>query len=172
MTAKVPTARSWPKTAPQLAGIDFDDCHEKIQQMIEYWLSIHPVSGLPGRQHFDPVDIPQLLPNLRLLDVIGDPPRFKTRLMGTVLLDFFGQEQTGCWFDELYPNFKQSKTCADLCDAVATKLPNWRRGAPALVYEKDFMTVERVYLPMARDGVNVDMIVTCMLFGDETGEFK
>jgi hypothetical protein len=42
---------------------------------------------------------------------------------------------------------------------------------PGLFYEKDFVTVERVYLPLAEDGSAVDMIVTCILFGDKDGNF-
>ena len=160
-----------PKFAPLPSWIDFESCHEKIREMVAYWQSIHPDEGLPGRQHFDPVDIPRLLRNLRLLDVEGRPPRFKTRLMGTVLLDFFGAEHTGHYFDDLYPKFEQSKTYQNLFDVVATGRPNWRRGNPGLVYEKDFVTVERVFLPFAEDGSTVDMIVTCILFGDKDGNF-
>ncbi len=158
-------------SGPHPTWIDFEDCHEKIRDMVAYWQSIHPAKGLPGRQHFDPVDIPTLLPNLRLLDVEGRPPRFKVRLMGTVLLDFFGEEQTGRYFDELFPKFTESRTYQDLLDVVMTGTPSWRRGLPGLVYEKDFVTVERIYLPLAEDGRAVDMIVTCILFGDKDGIF-
>lgn len=161
-----------PKSVQLPSWADFEDCHEKIREMIAYWHAIHPAEGLPGRQHFDPIDIPRLLPNLRMVDVEGRPPRFKTRLMGTVLLDFFGEEHTGHYFDDLYPKFKQSKTYQDLYDVVANRRPNWRRGEPGLVYEKDFVTVERVYLPLAEDGSTVDMIVTCILFGDQDGNFR
>lgn len=33
------------------------------------------------------------------------------------------------------------------------------------------MTLERVHLPLAGDGETVDMIVTCMVFGDSEGRF-
>ena len=154
------------------AGIDFDACHEKIRQIIEYWFSIHPETGLPGRQHFDPIDVPRHLRNLRLLDVVdGDPPRFRTRLMGTYLVEFFGQEQTGLCFDEIYPNFEKTKAFRHMTETVATKRPNWYRGKPILKHEKDFATIERVFLPFAQDGNRVDLILSCILFGDEDGNF-
>ncbi len=160
-----------PRSIQPASWADFVDFHEKIRDMAAYWQSIHPAEGLPGRQHFDPVDIPRLLPNLRLIDVEGRPPRFKTRLMGTVLLSFFGEEHTGHYFDDLYPKFSLSKTYQDLLDVAVNRRPNWRRGAPGLIYEKDFVTVERVFLPLAEDGTTVDMIVTCILFGDKDGNF-
>jgi len=161
-----------PESVQPPSWADFEDCHDKIREMFAYWQSIHPADGLPGRQHFDPIDIPRLLPNLRLVDVEGRPPRFKTRLMGTVLLDFFGVEHTGHYFDDMYPKFSRSRTYQDLFDVAVNGRPNWRRGVPGLVYEKDFVTVERVFLPLAEDGSTVDMIVTCILFGDKDGNFR
>lgn len=148
-----------------------EDCQQKIKCIVDYWLSIHPEEGLPGRQHFDPVAIPHLLANIRLLDVIGDPPRFFTRLMGTRLRSFYGREHTGHWYDEMFPHFMKSKTHADLVAAVRTKKPVWRRGKPNLHYLKDFLALERVFLPLARDGEHVDMILTLVLFGDDEGGF-
>ena len=149
-----------------------DDCHARIRQLIGYWQSIHPPEGIPGRQHFDPVDIPDMLANIRLMDVYRDPLRFKTRLMGTVLRDFFGQEHTGRWLHDCFANFHRSKMYKDLCEMVETLQPCWRRGQPTLVYEKNFVTVERVYLPLASDGATVDVVMTCMLFGDKDGNFR
>lgn len=38
------------------------DCEPKIRAAYDYWRRIHPAQGLPGRQHFDPANIPRLLP--------------------------------------------------------------------------------------------------------------
>lgn len=146
-----------------------DSCHANVRQIVDYWVSIHPESGLPGRQHFDPLDVPYLLPNIRLLDVVGDPPRFKIRLMGTRLRDFFGAEQTGCWLDELFSNLDGSMTHVELLRTIETRMPRWRRGKPALDVEKNYLDMERVYLPFARDGWHVDMILTYHLCFDSDG---
>lgn len=111
--------------APGRLGNIPEDCQEKIRQIVDYWISIHPESGLPGRQHFDPLDIPQLLPNLRLQDIVGDPPRIRMRLMGTRILEFFGQEHTGKWFDATFVDFKSSRTYQDFLSVVQT---NGRTG--------------------------------------------
>ena len=154
----------WPAGVP-------GDCHQKIMDVVNYWLSIHPGTGLPGRQHFDPAAIPHLLTNIRLLDVVGRPPRFCTRVMGTRLRDFYGMEHTGRWYDEIFPRFTQSGSHADLVATVETGRPSWRRGTPNLRYERDFVALERVLLPMARDGENVDMIISLVLFADNSGQF-
>jgi len=147
------------------------NCHENIRQIVDYWVSIHPDSGLPGRQHFDPLEVPKMLSNIRLLDVVGDPPRFRIRLMGTRLREFFGAEQTGSWLDVLFPNLDGSITHTELLRTIETGQPRWRRGKPALDIEKDYLDMERVYLPFARDGRNVDMILTYLLCIDSAGNY-
>lgn len=156
--------RDWPENVP-------GDCHEKIRQIVTYWLSIHPADGLPGRQHLDPLDIPQLLPNVRLQDVVGVPPRIRMRLMGTRVVEFFGKDHTGKWLDDVSEDFANSGTYRDFLDVVREKQPSWRQGRARLVYEKDFVTLERVHLPLARDGTTVDMVLTCMVFRNVDGSF-
>ena len=145
------------------------DCHPDIHAVVAYWRAIHPETGLPGRQHFDPIDVPKLLPRIRILDVVGEPPRFKTRLMGTKMRECMGQEHTGKYLDEVFADFAESASAFGLNTVVRTGRLNWRRGHPALFSGKEFMTIERVYLPFARDGQTVDMVLAYNLFGDSDG---
>lgn len=70
--------------------------HPKIRGLTEYWVSIRPPGLLPGRQHFEPLDVPALLPNLWLVDVIrGAAPRFRYRLVGTNIARAFDGDPTG-----------------------------------------------------------------------------
>src|SRR5690348_8213244 len=46
-----------------------ENCDHRLRELYEYWRSRHPAEGvLPGRQHFDPVDVPKLLPWIWLVD--------------------------------------------------------------------------------------------------------
>lgn len=146
------------------------DCHPEIRMIVDYWRSIRPDSGLPGRQHFDPVDIPQLLSSIRLIDVVGYPPRFRTRLMGTKMAESVGKDYTGMWLDDVFPDFEKSSSCLGLNTVVRTGELNWRRGHPAMMHGKEFMIIERVYLPFARDGQTIDMILTYVMLGDSDGK--
>jgi hypothetical protein len=145
------------------------DCHPDIAALVAYWESIRPESGLPGRQHFDPVDIPRLLPAIRMLDVVGDPPRFRVRLVGTRIVRALGEDHTNRWLDELYPDFAQSSAYLGLNTVVRTGKLNWRRGNPKFIDGREFMVIERLYLPFARDGRTVDMILSYILLGDSKG---
>ncbi len=143
-----------------------DGLHPKIERIVDYWTSIHPESGLPGRQHLDPVDIPELLPHIRLIDVVGNPPRFRVRLCGSRIRDHFGSCQLGKFFDEMYPSFAERPSYADFMSAVETRQPAWNRGHCELNPEKLHVPLERVVLPFASDGQTVDLLLVISLFGE------
>lgn len=143
-----------------------DDCHLKIRQIVAYWDSKRPAQGvLPGRQHLDPIDIPKLLPNVWLIDVARDPYRFRFRLLGTAVVEYAGEDNTGKWFDETLPDFDPSV----FIDVVEARAPSWRRSASRMRPYKEYRELERVRLPLARDGATVDMILCLTVFFDKEG---
>lgn len=146
-----------------LTGTVPAECHPLVSEMAAYWRSIHPPNALPGRQHFDPVDIPTLLANIRLVDVHGSPPRFMARLVGTKLVDLHGFDYTGQWLEDAYANFDSSGTHLGLLAVLSSQKPNWRKGRPFLSEGKDFAQIERLNLPFASDGETVDMVLSYIL---------
>jgi hypothetical protein len=148
-------------SAPPLAA------DKRIRQLHEYWLALHPAPGLlPGRQHFDPADIPGLLPFVWLADVQRAPLRFRYRLLGTEHLRVFGRDYTGRWLDEAHPQFEASPGHPQYLAAVEQGLVGYRRGhtlfAPTL--PREYRSIERLLLPLARDGGTVDMLLAMSLY--------
>ncbi len=137
-----------------------ESCHPKIRQLADYWLTIHPGDALPGRQHFNPTDIPSLLPNLWLVDIQNDPMRFRFRLLGTRVVDYAGEDNTGCWVDEKWPGFDARA----FVEIATSDKPSWYRGPSKLRPEKDYYELERVRFPLAQDGTRVDMILALTIF--------
>jgi hypothetical protein len=144
--------------------------HPKIRQIVEYWRAIAPADALPGRQHFDPAAVPGLLANLWILDVERAPaPRFRYRLVGTSVARAFDKDLTGLRLDRAHPGFERSAIHGYLSEVVEKRLPAWRVGRPKFFALQDFLRVERVYLPAARDGAHVDMIFALTVFLDRHG---
>lgn len=146
--------------------------HPKVRRLFEYWRSIHPAPGvLPGRAVFDPLAIPSLLPRLILIDVVGRPPRFRYRLIGTRMVDALDGDFTGRWLDEAHAKPGGGTPVFPSYVQVATGgRPDWRRGAPHFTGYIDRCTeLERVFLPLAADGKIVDMILAIYAFFDATG---
>lgn len=140
-----------------------DGCHPKIRRLVDYWLSIHPPSGLPGRRHFDPMDIPMLLPNICLVDVPTPSADFSFRLMGSRVETFFGGNFTGKPFVSAYIKNHRSQAYVDMCGILGDRAPRWRRGPAGLVENREYVEIERVYLPLAEDGETVSIILGLIL---------
>ena len=101
-----------------------DEAHADIKLFYEYWRSITPEGRLPGRQHFDPISIPQLLSNLWLIEVHREPLRFWRRLVGSKIEEFAGMSPTGGWVGDRLSGARLSGVHSFLMDVVETKRPN------------------------------------------------
>lgn len=142
-------------------ALDFvpDGADPRVKELHAHWESLRPGPGLlPARRHFDPVRVPLLLPNLWLLDIVGSPPRFRNRLLGTALDVDPIAGATGRFMDDVSPDFPESPTYPDYL-AVAKRAISWRRGPPAFRFMEIWKTIERVMLPLAGDGRAPDMML-------------
>jgi hypothetical protein len=146
-----------------LAGNIPEDCHPKVRALTEYWLSIHPERGLPGRQNFEPCDIPTLLPSIYLVDVRPLSGNLTFRLMGTGLVKLFARDHTGQPFESAYDSGQRSNSYRDIREMIADKQPRWRKAPGYFMKDRDHLTLERVVLPLAADGATVNIVLGMIL---------
>jgi hypothetical protein len=138
--------------------------HSTIRALYDYWLSIRPPAGLPGRQHVDPTAIPRLLSHLFMVDVSRDPLRFRYRLVGTEFAILIGQDLTGRYLDEVHPGF-HSLVLRQYTAVAELGRPAYRKGP--IMYarsDKQYLGMERLILPLARNGVDVDIILGVVVY--------
>jgi hypothetical protein len=146
------------------AATDRSGWNPKLARFYEYWLAIAPPGKLPGRQHFDPLDIPELLPRIWMLDVLHEPRRFRYRLAGTKEVETLQREVTGRWFDEVHPHLMGEPEATGRFEAmIESRLATYRKGRIVALHHKDHQIVENVMCPFARDGVRVDLIAACSI---------
>jgi hypothetical protein len=139
-------------------------CDPRIATLIEYWLNIQPADRLPGRDHFDPLDVPNLLPHLVLVDVERDPYRFRCRLMGTTVVKAFRNDLTGRYMDEALDGFNESNAYRFRVQVAETWMPGYYKGPATLSFALDYADVEYVHLPLASDGETVDMVLSAFVY--------
>lgn len=152
-------------TAPTVHEMPIDgEAHEDIKSLYRYWCGMAPAGCLPGRQHFDPMEIQHVLPNVWLIDVHRDPLRFWRRLVGSRIEEFAGRSLVNGWVADGLDEDRQSVVHKNLADVVMTGQPSWRRGKPMIHHEKGYSELERIYLPLAENGETVDMILAMSLF--------
>lgn len=138
--------------------------HEQIAQLVDYWLSICPPDKLPGRAHFDPIDIPKILPYIVMTDVERDLIRFRYRLVGTAIVRATNMELTGKYLDGVVEDFENSDLYRARLDLVASLQPYHYDGDPPPQWSKGFSGTERVFLPLATDGETVDIILGACVY--------
>jgi hypothetical protein len=137
------------------------------RELFAYWRSKVPEGKLPARSDIDPVDIPALLPWITLVDVdwSNGQPRFRLRLVGTAVVERFGRDVTGMWFEEAYRGDILKRQDAVYSEAAEGSCPVAdSQGAP--IEGKEFIISHRLILPLADDGVHVDRLIALILFGD------
>jgi hypothetical protein len=135
------------------------DCDARIRRVFEYWCAIRPAEDcLPGRQHIEPSDLPEVLRWLCLIDIQRSPLRFRYRLVGTGHREIIGTDLTGKWLDEAFGRLPRTETYADF-PAVAAGEARYCRVAPPFPVDQRYVAMERLLLPLARDGQSVDMVL-------------
>lgn len=148
-----------------------DTWDERLVRLHAYWLERHlPGGGLPGRQHVDPLEIgPALLPFLFLLEVEDHPLRFRYRLTGTHMVKGIGRDPTGRLMESAFPDFMFGRSYPDYPACVRDRVAIRRTGAPTSVVTRDHIVIDRLLLPLARDGQRIDMILGASIYRDTHG---
>jgi hypothetical protein len=146
------------------------DCDARIGRILEYWHSIRPAEDrLPGRQHVEPTDLAELLRWIWLVDIQREPLRFRYRLLGTGHREVMGADFTGKWIDEVFADFARMQGYADFLAVTQGEARYCRRAPEFPVGNKKYVAMERLLLPLARDGVTVDMMLGLTLYIRDDG---
>jgi hypothetical protein len=132
--------------------------------LLDYWLAKRGDRRMPARADIDPAELVSLLPNLMLVDVAGDPARFRFRLVGTRVVRASGEDRTGHFFDE-YPFFRAYPSVLDQYRQVANEVEPLL--ATEIFFNREHGTaydVERLLLPLGQNESRADMLLAHFRF--------
>jgi hypothetical protein len=141
---------------------------DRARGFVEHWKALKPAPGrLPGRAQFDPVQAKRFLSGIWLVETVDESgeiptpqgPRFRCRLYSAHLADVFGRDLTGMLLDKPEHGFKDTEAERDFRRVVTDGTPRWWRGPVVMDTPRFPKHVEVVMLPLAADGVRVDMIL-------------
>ena len=135
-----------------------DISHETLRRMYAYWQSKCREGRLPGRRDIDPLDFPWALGLVCLLDIQRNPLTFRYRLDGTTIAERHGADFTGRTTDEIRPDFYAAMLRKHFSEVAETRRATLHRIG--LRYAGQAKTYLRLALPLAGDGVTIDMIMT------------
>ena len=135
----------------------------RLREAYAYWDAKRKNKLMPSRADIDPVEIPQLLPYVILIDVVREPFDFRYRLIGTRARDIMRRDFTGLFFSEIPGKGKESTLWCG-CDAVVSSKAPMSWQTPYVGPEHFLRNCENVLLPLSNDGANVTMIFKVISF--------
>ncbi|MFO7481543.1 PAS domain-containing protein, partial [Oceanibaculum nanhaiense] len=86
---------------------------QNVREFLSYFRKLHPQDRLPGRDAFDPIELPRLLPDIVLARVVpssepGAPPRFLVKVAGERIMKSVDRPMIGRHLDEFITEGDQS----------------------------------------------------------------
>ncbi len=116
---------------------------------------------MPRRRDIDPTEIPRLLPNIQISEIFDK--RIRYRLVGTAIVEAYGEELTGKYFDEVFSGERLRFVKANYRMMFNAKRPvlvcnsyHSKRDIPLIC--------TRLIMPLSDDGETVNQCLTAMSF--------
>ncbi len=118
-----------------------------------YWNAKRGTRKMPLRKDISPIDMPELLPYLTLVDRVpaaggGGEGAFRFRLVGTAVADAYGYDATGKTIDEALKEPRRTTAKRHYAAAFAGGRPMFNRNHYRTERVAD-LVVARVVLPLA-----------------------
>jgi hypothetical protein len=146
--------------------------HALLRALYAYWDDRRGGRIMPARSDLDPVDIPDLLRHLILLDVTHDPLRFRVRLYGTEIAERAGRDPTGKTFDELYAGVYLETAKQTYEDILVSRAPHFSQRVFPIGDGTSELRYDRLILPFAKDGQTIDSFLLCIVVVSQGGTMK
>ncbi|HUL05827.1 MAG TPA: PAS domain-containing protein [Candidatus Acidoferrum sp.] len=144
------------EAAPELQAFLNRPENAAFLEFYGYWRRKGAGRVMPGRADIDPLDIPRLLPNVFLMDVVpGTPRRFRFRLVGTRIAELEG-EMTDRFLDEFVPGAAGTAMARHYDETAEGRISarhetlHWRK--------REYINYDVLLLPLSSDGETVDML--------------
>ena len=137
----------------------------RLREAHDYWRRKTGARAMPRRADIDPTEIPKLLPDVMLVDVLPQG-RYRYRLIGTENAQAHGMNATGRYLDDVLPGPEYKAHVIALYDECVS-------SCQALYSECLFMAPGRraperhtkvLFMPLAGDGETVDMVFVMQVF--------
>ncbi len=131
----------------------------KLQRLLDYWQEKRGERDMPARADIDPSDIPDLIPNIYIIDVSYDPDIYRFRLAGTEIVRLFCEEVSGKTIDQLEAVALRSLLRSHYEEVIEARAPV--ADDDAFVDRRRSYAYDWLLLPLSSGGRVVDMLMGC-----------
>lgn len=126
----------------------------KSHRLLEFWQSRCVNGAVPEVASLSLSDVPELLPDLWMLDYDAADPGFRFIMAGSRITEGIGKSVNDVPLQEIYPFLKPGHSdFDDLLLVIHTAKPRASFGAGSSLEDPHAVTQESLYLPIARDGL-------------------
>lgn len=144
-----------------------DTTDPMILEMHDLWQCKRAGRRTPRREDFDPIEMPHLLANLFLYDVLHeDPLAFRFRLVGTAIVAALGRDPTGKRFEEIDSGARLERFLEETRSVALTFRHAHARSRDAGWIDRSVVKYERLLLPLNDTGSHAGMIMGLAVFND------
>ena len=134
----------------------------RLRRLYGYWQERSGSRRFPARRDIDPLDVPYILPDIMLVDVLRNPLLFRVRVHGTERVRRANYDLTGKLLDEIpdpeYRNYALQR-CMGLVETAEPTLVNYGRDLDGRYYR-----YEAIWLPLSEDGKEVTQLVCALVY--------
>jgi hypothetical protein len=147
----------------QPSDTQLTDAH--LRKALAYWQRKRGKRHMPRRADIDPVEMPDLLPYVRLVDVVA-PGQYRYRLVGTEVEQFHGGLKfNGRFVHEALPPALAERIIPVYDDCVRERRPVFLENTFLVPDTERVARHSRViYLPLSEDDQTVSMVLVVQVF--------
>ena len=137
----------------------------RLQEALHYWRHKTGGKSMPRRADIDPIDIPKLLPDVMLVDVLPSG-RYRYRLIGTGNTEAQGVHVTGRYLDEVLPGPEYKPHVLKLYDeCVNTRRPLYSECLFLAPHDgRPERHTKVLFLPLSEDNLKVSQVLVVQVF--------
>ena len=142
----------------------------ELRELFGYWEEQARRRGgaLPHRNSMVALELaercPAAMPHIWMLDVERDPWRFRFRMISRSIRLAVGTVPAGGYLSDLEGKQNWRPLYQAMVGLCEERQPDYRRGTPNIAALPELTEIERLSLPLAHDGRNVDVILSATLY--------
>jgi len=131
---------------------------------LAYWRAKSGARAMPRRSDIEPTEIPRLLPNLQITEIVDGGKRIRYRLVGTAIVEAYANELTGKHYDEIFSGKRLRFIEAHYRTLCSEKRPILSRNRFFTDTHIDGRFCNRLMMPLSADGETVNQCLTAVTF--------
>ncbi len=136
---------------------------ERLRGLYEYWRRKAGQRAMPARRDIDPLEMREWLGNLVLIEFFGSVEKYRIRLDGTNITEYYGVERTGKGIEALTSPEERALLLSQYEPVLRDKRPAY---CEAEFVNSDGVNARqmKLLLPLSDDGEHVNMVLGGIYF--------